>query len=73
MGAPAAVAGAHDPGEPDPRPRDPERYPWEFWWGGRRALAYVEGGRLTLRAADGADLTAGHRWVRLPGKGNGAG
>ncbi|WP_262367274.1 hypothetical protein [Microbispora tritici] len=45
-------------------PRDPERYAWEFWWGGRRALAHVEGGRLTLRDADGADVTAEHRWLR---------
>ena len=45
-------------------PRDPERYAWEFWWGGPRALAYVSGGRLVLRSAAGADITAEHRWLR---------
>ncbi|MEU7689968.1 DNA polymerase ligase N-terminal domain-containing protein [Microbispora hainanensis] len=45
-------------------PRDPEAYAWEFWWGGMRAPAYVEGGRLTLRDAGGADVTGEHRWLR---------
>ncbi|WP_182909037.1 DNA polymerase ligase N-terminal domain-containing protein [Microbispora sp. H13382] len=45
-------------------PRDPGAYAWEFWWGGARALAYVEGGRLTLRDARGADVTGEHRWLR---------
>ncbi|MEZ0075956.1 DNA polymerase ligase N-terminal domain-containing protein [Planotetraspora sp. GP83] len=45
-------------------PRDVDRYAWEFAWGGSRALAYVEGGRLTLRSADGADVTGKHGWLR---------
>ncbi|MFC6084319.1 DNA polymerase ligase N-terminal domain-containing protein [Sphaerisporangium aureirubrum] len=45
-------------------PREPEAYAWEFAWGGLRALAHVQGGRLTLRSATGADITQEHRWLR---------
>jgi bifunctional non-homologous end joining protein LigD len=34
-------------------PRDQEAYGFEFEWGGRRALAYVSGGQVTL--TDGTD------------------
>ncbi|PZG43013.1 ATP-dependent DNA ligase [Spongiactinospora gelatinilytica] len=47
-------------------PRDQGAYAYEFAWPGRRAFAYVSGGRLTLRSgAD--DITAGHRWLRSLG------
>lgn len=60
---PASIA-AMTPVTRNRTPRDPERYAWEFWWGGPRALAYVSGGRLVLRSAAGADITAEHRWLR---------
>ncbi|MDH2429010.1 DNA polymerase ligase N-terminal domain-containing protein [Sphaerisporangium sp. TRM90804] len=45
-------------------PKDAGEYAWEFAWGGTRALAYIQGGRLTLRSARGADVTAEYRWLR---------
>ncbi|RJL32553.1 DNA polymerase ligase N-terminal domain-containing protein [Bailinhaonella thermotolerans] len=43
-------------------PRNPGRYAFEFAWEGRRGLAAVEGGRLTLRDPAGEDIT--ERWLR---------
>ncbi|WP_312881470.1 DNA polymerase ligase N-terminal domain-containing protein [Actinomadura alba] len=37
-------------------PRDPEAYGFEFAWGGRRALAYISGGRATLTDGSGGDV-----------------
>ncbi|MBB5139555.1 bifunctional non-homologous end joining protein LigD [Thermocatellispora tengchongensis] len=49
----------------DRPPRDRDAYQVEFAWGGARALAYVEGGRLTLRSGDGfRDVTSEQRWLR---------
>ncbi|MCW2904725.1 MAG: ligase [Streptosporangiaceae bacterium] len=38
-------------------PRDQEAYGFEFAWGGRRALAYISGGRASLTDGTGQDLT----------------
>ncbi|WP_235557906.1 DNA polymerase ligase N-terminal domain-containing protein [Sphaerimonospora mesophila] len=60
---PASIA-AMTPVTRTKAPRDPERYAWEFSWGGLRALAYVSGGRLVLRSGAGADITGDHPWLR---------
>ncbi len=58
------------------RPRMPAKrddYAFEFAWGGTRALAAVEGGRLRLTDADGTDITDRHRELRALGESLGAG
>jgi DNA ligase D-like protein (predicted 3'-phosphoesterase) len=44
-------------------PKPPERYGYEFDWGGTRALAEASGGRLRLTGADGAELRPSHRGI----------
>ncbi len=46
-------------------PRPPERYGYEFDWGGRRTLSYVQGGRVRL--VDEQDAALGTRPTGLPG------
>ncbi|GII27982.1 DNA polymerase ligase N-terminal domain-containing protein [Planotetraspora mira] len=48
-------------------PRDAARFAWEFAWGGARALVHVQGGRVAVRSPGGADITAGHGWLRAMG------
>ncbi|MCG5219956.1 DNA polymerase ligase N-terminal domain-containing protein [Streptosporangium soli] len=45
-------------------PRARDEFAYEFAWNGLRALATVEGGRLTLRSDKGKDITDAHRWLR---------
>jgi len=53
-------------------PGEPRRYAFEFAWGGRRVLAYVEGARVRLVDADGADVTAEYPGLRGLGEQLGA-
>ncbi len=53
-------------------PDDPERHAFEFAWGGRRVLAYAEGGRVRLTDADGADVTREYPGLRGLGEQLGA-
>jgi len=53
-------------------PARPDRYAFEFAWGGERALAYVTGGQVRLADAAGADVTREHPWVRGLGEQLGA-
>src|SRR6185312_12814533 len=38
-------------------PADDDRWAYEMWWDGVRAVAYVDGGRVRLVAGDDLDLT----------------
>ncbi|MFC7548070.1 DNA polymerase ligase N-terminal domain-containing protein [Plantactinospora sp. GCM10030261] len=48
----------------DDLPTDDTEWAYEMWWSGRRAIGYVDGGRLRLVGADGTDLTGEHRQLR---------
>jgi bifunctional non-homologous end joining protein LigD len=45
-------------------PPDDDSWGYELRWDGERALAYVSGGRLELRDAEGEDRTAGYPELR---------
>ena len=38
-------------------PKDDKDWGFEIWWAGARALLFGEGGRVTVQAEDGSDLT----------------
>jgi bifunctional non-homologous end joining protein LigD len=47
-----------------PLPRDDESWAFEIKWDGVRAIAFVQGGRLTLQARSGRDVTARYPELR---------
>jgi len=49
---------------PGPLPTDDGRWAFELKWDGVRALAFVQGGRLTLQARSGRDITARYPELR---------
>jgi bifunctional non-homologous end joining protein LigD len=51
-----------------PPVRDDEQWSYEYKWDGVRALAFVEGGRLTLHARSGADITMTYPELRALGE-----
>lgn len=50
------------------RPPDDDAWAYEIQWPGVRALAGVDGGRLRLTSADGADVTAAYPQLRAMGQ-----
>jgi bifunctional non-homologous end joining protein LigD len=65
---------AFEPMLATPAQRLPSRssyWGFEMAWAGQRALLWIEGGRIRLRAADQSDLTAGHPQLRAIGAGVG--
>ena len=48
-------------------PADDDNWAYEMGWGGRRAVAYVDGGRVRLKGAGGEDLTAWFPEIRALG------
>ena len=47
-----------------PLPRDDENWAFEIKWDGVRAIAFVQGGRLTLHARTGRDITSRYPELR---------
>ncbi|MFF5291256.1 DNA polymerase ligase N-terminal domain-containing protein [Paractinoplanes globisporus] len=47
--------------------KDDDNWAYEMGWGGLRALAFVDGGRVRLKGADGEDLTAWFPEIRALG------
>lgn len=46
-------------------PRDADSWGYEFAWGGRRAIVYVDGGRPKALGSDSAEITASYPELRV--------
>ena len=49
------------------KPKDDDHWAYEMGWSGLRAVAFVDGGRVRLKGADGEDLTAWFPEIRALG------